>query len=92
MDAYAADEADRCHAIAARDDEVDAMCEAASETVVRSLLESDPFEGEAAVDEAFQDVSRLFLTIRDLERVGDHAVNIAARTLYMIEQSDELLY
>ena len=28
----------------------------------------------------------------DLERVGDHAVNIAARTLYMVENSDELIY
>jgi phosphate transport system protein len=38
------------------------------------------------------EVSRLLLTIRDLERVGDHAVNIAARTLYMVENSDELIY
>jgi phosphate transport system protein len=38
------------------------------------------------------DVSRLLLTIRDLERVGDHGVNIAARTLYMVENDDELIY
>jgi phosphate transport system protein len=38
-----------------------------------------------------QDVHRLLLTIRDLERVGDHAVNIAARTLYMIESDPELV-
>jgi phosphate transport system protein len=29
---------------------------------------------------------------RDLERVGDHAVNIAARTLYMVESDPELIY
>jgi phosphate transport system protein len=38
------------------------------------------------------DVSRLLLTIRDLERVGDHAVNIAARTMYMVENDDQLIY
>jgi phosphate transport system protein len=92
MDTYDREETDRCYAVAQRDDEVDAMCEAASETVVRSLLEADSFERSADADETFQDVSRLFLTIRDLERVGDHAVNIAARTLYMTEGTDELLY
>jgi len=30
--------------------------------------------------------------VRDLERVGDHAVNIAARTLYMVENDEDLLY
>jgi phosphate transport system protein len=61
--------------------------------VVRDLIEGDPF-GEQSVDpEAYlEDISRLLLTIRDLERVGDHAVNVAARTLYMIEDDDELLY
>ena len=92
MEAYANEDTEACYAIAERDDEIDAMCQAASETVVRSLLETDGFEEEAAVEQAFQDVSRQFLTIRDLERVGDHAVNIAARTLYMTEQDDELLY
>jgi phosphate transport system protein len=91
MEVYADDDAEGCYAIAQRDDEVDAMCEAATETVVRSLLEADSAD-DPDVDETYQNVSRLFLTIRDLERVGDHAVNIAARTLYMVEQDDELLY
>jgi len=38
------------------------------------------------------DVSRLLLTIRDIERVADHGVNIAARTLYMVENDPELIY
>jgi phosphate transport system protein len=92
MHAYADEDVDDCYAIAERDDEVDEVCKTASQTVVRSLLEVDSFEEDADVDQTFKDVSRLFLTIRDLERVGDHAVNIAARTLYMIEQNDELLY
>ncbi|MFB6091764.1 MAG: phosphate signaling complex protein PhoU [Haloquadratum sp.] len=93
MQAYAEEDPDRCYAVADRDDDVDAMCEAASTTVVRDLIESDPFGEDDTDAEAYmQDISRLLLTIRDLERVGDHAVNIAARTLYMIEDDAELLY
>jgi len=95
MNAYANEEVEACYAVADRDDEVDAMCEAASELVVRDLIESDHLgddETDAETESLMQDVSRLLLTIRDLERVGDHAVNIAARTLYMAENDDELLY
>jgi len=95
MNAYANEDVDACYAVADRDDEVDAMCEAASEVVVRDLIEGDYLsdgEDDAELESLMQDVSRLLLTIRDLERVGDHAVNIAARTLYMTENNDELLY
>jgi phosphate transport system protein len=94
MDAYDREDVDACVAIAERDDEIDARCEAASETVVRDLIERE-VEADTANDEVEQlmaDVSRLLLTIRDLERVGDHAVNIAARTLYMVENDDKLIY
>ncbi|WP_101294499.1 phosphate signaling complex protein PhoU [Halegenticoccus soli] len=94
MEAYEADDAEECYAVAARDDDLDAMCEAASEIVVRDLIEGNQLEGEddEEIESLMQDVSRLLLTIRDLERVGDHTVNIAARTLYMIENDDELIY
>jgi phosphate transport system protein len=94
MDAYADESVERCYAVAGRDDEVDAMCEAASDVVVRDLIEGDPLGGGADTDveSLMRGVSRLLLTVRDLERVGDHAVNVAARTLYMIENDDELLY
>lgn len=94
MTAYAAADADACHEIADRDDELDTLCERASNTVVRDLIETE-FDGpnqEEDVEDLMQAVSRLLLTIRDLERVGDHSVNIAARTLYMVENSDELIY
>jgi phosphate transport system protein len=92
MTAYSEGDAESCHRIAERDDELDALCEAASELVVRELLESDPLEESTDPESLMNEVSRLLLTIRDLERVGDHAVNIAARALYMVENSDELLY
>jgi len=92
MDAYAEGDVEACYAIADRDDEVDAMCERASEIVVRDLIEREGVGTEEEVQQTMQDVYRLLLTIRDLERVGDHAVNIAARTLYMVENDDDLLY
>ncbi|TYL37074.1 phosphate transport system regulatory protein PhoU [Natronococcus pandeyae] len=87
MNAYASDDAAATHEIASADDEIDALCERASEVVIQDLLET-----EAGGEPLLEDVSRMLLTIRDLERVGDHAVNIAARTLYMVDNDDELIY
>ena len=98
--AYEAGDAAATREIDARDDDLDDRCVAASEFVVRDLLEAGRTgdERDADVDDSFDvesvidDVSRILLTIRDLERVGDHAVNVAARTLYMVENDDELIY
>jgi len=92
LDAYEAGDADACRAVAARDDELDAHCQRASERVVRDLLEGEAGADSWAVERVLDDVSRLLLTIRDLERVGDHGVNVAARTLYMLDNDPELLY
>ena len=91
MDAYAKEDAEACLEIDSRDDDLDASCERASEAVVRDLIERQLDAGEE-VEDLMTDVSRLLLTIRDLERVGDHAVNIAARTLYMVENDASLIY
>ncbi|SNZ18103.1 phosphate transport system protein [Natronoarchaeum philippinense] len=90
MAAYADDDVEACRAIAERDDEVDARCERASQRIVRDLLEREFDAGDT--DDLLGDVSAFLLTIRDLERVGDHAVNVAARTLYAVENDDELIY
>ncbi len=87
MAAYADGDADRRYDIAAKDDEIDEQCEAASKVIIQDLLAT-----EIDDQRVFEDVSRTLLTIRDLERVGDHAVNIAARTLYMVENDDALIY
>ena len=91
MDAYDREDIAACYVIDERDDELDALCERASEIVVRDLIETELDAGEDT-EQLMADVSRLLLTIRDLERVGDHAVNIAARTLYMVENDDALIY
>jgi phosphate transport system protein len=90
MGAYREEDVEACYRIAERDDEIDDLCARASELVIRDLVETDL--DDAAVDSLFAEVSRVLLTVRDLERVGDHAVNIAARTLYMIESDAELIY
>ncbi len=90
LEAYESADPDLCHAVAERDDEVDGLCERAAAVFLRDLVDRGPDEEtlEALLEEVFQ----LLLTVRDLERVGDHAVNIAARTLYMTESDDALLY
>ncbi|APX97984.1 phosphate signaling complex protein PhoU [Natronorubrum daqingense] len=95
MAGYEADDAATAHDIAATDDEIDTLCANASEVVVRSLIDVETAAAETErVDEdaLLEDVWRMLLTIRDVERVGDHAVNIAARTLYMVENDDDLIY
>jgi len=92
MTAYRTDDAALCRDIADRDDELDTLCQRASERVVRDLIEREVDNGDTwAVEELMDDVSRLLLIVRDLERVGDHAVNIAARTLYMVESDPALV-
>ncbi|WP_247729302.1 phosphate signaling complex protein PhoU [Halovivax limisalsi] len=91
VQAYDTEDVEACRELAARDDDVDLVAERASEIVVRDLIERELDESDE-VEDLLQDVSRLLLTIRDLERIGDHAVNIAARTLYMVENDDELIY
>lgn len=91
LGAYGAADADACHAVADRDDHIDALCTRASEAVVRSAITRSS-EDSWAAERALDEVSRCLLTIRDLERAGDHAVNIAARTLYMVEGDPELIY
>ncbi len=88
--AYENEDPEACHDVAERDDEVDGLCERAAEVLLRDLVDRAPrgTQLETLLEEVFQ----LLLTIRDLERIGDHAVNIAARTLYMVESDDALLY
>jgi len=94
LEAYADRDPDACRELAERDDEVDALCQRAGERVVRDLVarraagDDGPWDVEAVLD----DVSRLLLAVRDLERVADHGVNVAARTLYDVESDPELVY
>lgn len=93
LNAYVTADTAACYRIADRDDEIDALCYNASERVVRDLIEREGASDDLwSVEQIIDDVSRLLLAIRDLERVADHGVNIAARTLYLVESDPELIY
>ena len=93
MDAYDRDDSETAREIADCDDDLDERCLAASETVVRELMSVHAADMESGeVEATLENASRTLLTVRDLERVGDHAVNICARTLYMVDNDDELVY
>ena len=94
MVAYETGDVDACYRIAARDEDLDERCRRASQAVLRHLVETDRVRDHSseALAEGLDAVSNGLLAVRDVERVGDHAVNVAARTLYMIENDDELLY
>ena len=92
MAAYAEEDREQCYTVDERDDDLDYLCEVASDTVVRELIESDEMDADEDIEAFMEDISRFLLTIRDIERIGDHSVNIAARALYMIDNNDELIY
>jgi phosphate transport system protein len=92
VEAYTSGDVEAARAIAAADDDLDALCQSASQQLVRELVERDSGADPWDVEQLLDDISVLLLTVRDVERVGDHGVNIAARTLYMVENDTELLY
>jgi phosphate transport system protein len=93
LDAYVTEDVELCYRVAERDDEIDSLCHSASERVVRDLIDREATgEDPWSVEQLLDDVSIVLLTIRDLERVADHGVNIAARTLYLVESDPELIY
>ena len=87
--AYETGDAERCRTVAAADTDLDQRCGAATDDLVRALVGRSPEDDVAAT---LADTKRYLLTVRDLERAGDHAVNIAARTLYMVENDAALIY
>lgn len=78
-----------CVAVAERDDELDDRCERASTALIESLMaEAESVDREGLLDA----VETVLLAIRDLERVGDHAVNVAGRTQYVVDGDPELIH
>ncbi|WP_254524671.1 phosphate signaling complex protein PhoU [Natrinema caseinilyticum] len=105
IEAFVTEEPAVCFAVADRDDELDARCASVTERVVRACIDlrvegvgettewlvETGSDGTAGTYDVLADVVRTLVIVRDIERVGDHAVNVAARTLYAVESSDELL-
>ena len=94
VDAYETEASDACRAVATTDTELDADCEAANRQLIRESIAERAASGhdERELAATVDRTTRALLTVRDIERVGDHAVNIAARTLYMLDGDNDLLY
>lgn len=85
VDAFVAKDIERSQEIIRRDEQMDERCWQLRRQVLAKLLElarqaHSPQEAKEFVD----DVIPVLWSIRDLERVGDHAVNISERTIYMV--------
>lgn len=83
---------DSAREIVGRDDEMDQLCEESTKKILGHLIEkeSETLDTNEATHLG-QQVSTELLTIRDLERVADHATNIAARTIYLVTSARELI-
>lgn len=95
IEAFADGSTNACFAVADRDDELDDRCANVAERIVRTLaglrIDEADVDGseQPSVRDVIADVSRTLVIVRDLERVGDHAVNVADRTLYALESMDD---
>ncbi|WP_152042824.1 phosphate signaling complex protein PhoU [Salinigranum salinum] len=92
LEAYETEDADLAAAVVERDDELDGLCERVAQNVVIDLVETTKTFADDELERLLTEVNRLLLTLRDVERVGDHAVNIAARSFYMVTNRTTLLY
>jgi phosphate transport system protein len=92
IEAYQSKDPDLAAATVERDDELDGLCERVGETVIRELVETTDHFADDELADLLTEVNLVLLTLRDIERVGDHAVNIAARSFYMATNRTTLLY
>ena len=79
LDAYVARDAALARSVCARDDEVDAL----NDQVFRELV-SFMVEDPRTITRAM----RLIFIAKYLERISDHATNIAEQVIFMVKGSD----
>lgn len=102
MESYTKQDADLAREVIETESALNADCRRASDEVLRSLVtagrQPPPDQARSdlgwgsGVERRTDRVTRGLLTVRDLERIGDHAVNIAARTVYIVENDPEHIY
>ena len=79
LDAYVALDTARARAVLGRDDELDALKGQVFRELLSFILEN-PAKTEPALD--------LILISRHLERIGDHATNIAEEVIFIVSGRD----
>lgn len=80
--AFHEEDMDLAATVVQRDDEMDRRCEEMNNVLIDHLMKSE-FEPSDRSEDVISATTTILLAIRDLERVADHSVNIAARTVYM---------
>jgi phosphate transport system protein len=79
IETYAQGDVERARMFESRDDEIDSLYKRIVNDFLTTIAEgSCPPEG-------VRDIASIIYIIRYLERIADHAVNIACRVLYMVE-------
>jgi len=92
LEAFCRQDVAKAREVIARDRQMDKMCWALRQRLLSQLVTSarqahKPEEAQEIGD----DVLLVLWSIRDLERIADHAVNIGGRTVYLITGSKEYL-
>ena len=75
IDAFVKEDAELARSVIVQDDRVDESFDAIKNSLIRRLSEGST-DGSAALD--------LLMIVKYLERIGDHAVNIAQWVIYSI--------
>ena len=92
LKAYYDRDVSRAEEVIELDEQVDRMFWDLITQLIEDLLGSDSDSGAGdRREEVVTGAVALLLSIRDLERVADHAVNIAARTIYMVESRSDYI-
>lgn len=92
LDAFEKRDVPKAKALIERDVQMDRLCWDLRKRVLTKLIEGT--RGRHTQEQAKEiagDVIMVLWSIRDLERVADHAVNIAGRTIYLVSGSKEYI-
>ena len=92
MQAYEQKDLTRAEAVIQRDQELDGACWGVIRGFIKQLMLTQmEAQSESVAEHNASQALTVLLSMRDLERVGDHAVNIAARVVYLISGSHQYI-
>ena len=92
LEVFAKRDVPRAEHLIERDRQMDQLCWDLRRRVLTELI-ANALEGRTPqqAQEIAGDVIMVLWSIRDLERIADHAVNIAGRTIYLVSGSNEYI-
>ena len=92
LNAFRAKDIEMAKRVIAEDDEIDELCDALQNKSLAKLVESGgQTHDKASAEQYAQNALTIFRSIRDLERIGDHAGNLCARLIYWQEADTQYI-